>query len=141
MGRSLSFRLEDVPLFNDPIVHPNVLEKIAELKIGDQFIFRYLLEYFEISDNGEKYVPLRRCPSIYEYQPMPIIEGIQYIVDDIDNEHGLEILKGFRSIQFSMANTMEGYLNAFRLCTDGTIREWESLGIVGFVVQIILVGK
>jgi hypothetical protein len=137
MGRSLHFTYRNIMKFEGSI-SSEIKTIINNLKIGDRFHMK-LLDYQIPSLDGDSFsFPLIRTPSTYGYDPLPLCcdNSHEYIVENINDEPGLMLEKGIRSISFTVFSDDTKYFKTHRLVTDGTIRECEGLGI-DFVVEKI----
>ena len=132
MGRSLAFRYDQVkPLLDHPSGE-ELKNKIANLKKGD--CFRLVMADNVVVSLDD--LPLLRCPSTYGYESVPLDEDIVYMVEENNEEPGLELKTGLRSIRFRKANHPDFQFPTHRLLTDGTLRECEALGLALIIKDI-----
>jgi hypothetical protein len=135
MGRSFNFTYKNIMKFDGTVPEQNITT-INNLKIGDRFTMK-ITDYM-ISNEDELYIPLTRTPSSYGLAPVPLCDdcSYEYIVENVNDEPGLLVEKGLRSISFTVYRNDTKYFKTHRLITDGTIRECEGLGI-NFVIDEI----
>lgn len=139
MGRSPYFKYEKVQLL-DKNVPSNVLDVLSNLKTGDKFIIKNMEGFMKWCPIYQQDIPpLNRSPSTYGYEEMPLRENLYYIVLNDNDEPNLENIKGIRSIKFLPTKNQELYHSTYRMCTDGTIRECEALGIINIIRNITIV--
>lgn len=137
MGRSLYFSYTKVESFNGQISE-ELRSKISNLHIGDCFRMKVIGYPIYNERPDDLSFPLTRTNSTYGGEPIPIDEELDYVVETVNEEPGLYLEKGIQSIRFALNQNSDKYFCIYRILTDGTIREWEGMGIIFVILNIEL---